>query len=545
MAVTHEPNTKPHAAAPGGVAHEPPAPELSPLRVLVLLLVLAAAAFGGWRLVAARTAAADAKSTATPVFAPYVDVTLTPTYQFQLPSENPVSSAYLGFIVSASSASPCTPSWGGYYTLAQADQTLNLGARIAQLVKQGGSARISFGGRDNNELAVACTSTSALTQAYLAPIQRYNVNTVDFDIEGAALGNRAANVRRADAVAAIQHRLSQRHRSLKVWVTLPVSTQGLTPQGIGVVQAMLAAHVRLAGVNIMAMDFGDGSGASADMFKAIRGSLYASHAQLQALLRQAGLRSTPAAAWEQLGVTVMLGVNDDSNEHFTVADARLLATFANRQGISRVSAWSLNRDSECGSAYPVTGIVSNTCSGVDQTPLEFTKILSRLRGTKTARSQSQNAAAQALQQTATTDNPATSPYPIWQASAAYVTGYKVVWQGEIYQANWWSQGTAPGSTAADATTTDPWLLIGPVPAGSRAYTPSLLASADQPVWLPGTVYHEGQRVSFHGLPYQARFYTKGNQPLDELPSNPSSPWAPLFTAPGEPTDTGIGSGTSQ
>jgi chitinase len=542
MAVTHEPKTQ-TAQLKHDAPLEPPAPQLSPLRVLILLLVLAGAAFGVWRLVTARTAAADAKSTAAPVYAPYVDVTLTPEYQFQLPSEDPVSSAYLGFIVS-SSADPCTPSWGGYYSLAQADQSLDLGARIAQLTKQGGSARISFGGRDNNELAVNCTSTASLTQAYLAPINQYHVNTVDFDVEGTALKDAAANARRAAAVAAIQHQFTQSHKHLNVWVTLPSSTHGLTAEGLAVVRAMFAAHVQLTGVNVMAMDFGGSSGSNGHMFSAVRSSLYATHAQLQQLLRQAGLRSTPAAAWEQLGVTVMVGVNDDTNERFTVADARKLASFANRAGISRVSAWSLNRDSECGSAYPVTGVVSNTCSGVLQSPLEFTKIFSRLRGTKTARSQSSSAAAQAAPQT-TTDNPATSPYPIWQASSAYVAGYKVVWQGTIYQANWWSQGTAPGSSATDSTASDPWLLIGPVPSGSVAYTPSLMASSNQPVWSATTVYHEGQRVSFHGLPYAARWYTKGNQPLDVLPSNPSSPWEPLFTAPGEPTDTGIGSGASQ
>lgn len=541
MAVAHEPQTQQRQLKQNAPV-EPPPPQLSPLRVLILLLVLAGAGVGVWRLVTARAAAANARSTAAPVYSPYVDVTLTPQYQFQLPSEDPVSSAYLGFIVSDSS-SPCTPSWGGYYTLAQADTSLDLGARIAQLVKQGGSARISFGGRDNSELAVACSSATALEQAYLAPIQRYGVNTVDFDIEGAALGDQAADTRRAQAVAAIQQELAKQHRSLHVWVTLPTATGGITPQGLDVVRAMLTAHVQLAGVNVLAMDFGTRLAAT-HMFAAVRDSLYAAHSQIEQLWRHAGLSGGAASAWEHLGVTVMLGVNDVTAERFTIADAHRLATFANRVGISRVSAWSLNRDSECGSAYPVTGVVSNTCSGVLQSTLEFTKVFSRLRGTKTARGEQSSLTAQAPQ-TTTADNPSTSPYPIWQASAAYVSGYKVVWQGVIYQANWWSQGDAPGSNSTSSTTGGPWLLIGPVPSGSTAYTPTLLASADQPTWSPSTVYHEGQRVSFHGLPYQARFYTKGNQPLDELPGNPSSPWEPLFTAPGEPKDTGIGSGTSQ
>ncbi|HEX3804284.1 MAG TPA: carbohydrate-binding protein [Solirubrobacteraceae bacterium] len=544
MVVIHEPQTK---ASNGNGAEppiEPPSPELSPFRVAMLLIVLAGVAFGVWKLVLNSATMAEAKSHAVPVYAPYVDVTLTPTYQFQLPSDDPVSSAYLGFIVSDPS-SPCTPSWGGAYTLAQADQTLELGARIAQLRKQGGTAMISFGGQANNELAVGCSNNAQLQRAYLAPIQRYDVNTIDFDIEGAALADAGANVRRADAVAAIQKQMAKHHRTLHVWMTLPVSSQGLTAQGVAAVRSMLAAHVDLAGVNVLAMDFGSGQGAAKNMFKTVRSSLYATHTQVQSLWRGAGLKSSPGVAWEHLGVTVMLGVNDITNERFTTSDAQQLAAFANRQGIPRVSAWSLNRDSECGAAFPTVGVVSNTCSGVLQRPLQFTKILSRLRGTKTARQQAANATSPALGTSTTADNPATSPYPIWQSAAAYVTGYKVVWQGDIYEANWWSQGTAPGSTATNSTTAGPWLLIGPVPAGSKGFKPKLLASAAQPAWSPTTVYRQGQQVSFDGLPYQARFYSKGDQPLDELPSNPSSPWAPLFTAPGEPTDTGIGSGAGR
>jgi chitinase len=53
------------------------------------------------------------------------------------------------------------------------------------------------------------------------------------------------------------------------------------------------------------------------------------------------------------------------------------------------------------------------------------------------------------------------------------------------------------------------------------------------------VYHDGDKVTFEGLPYQARWYTQGEQPLDELPSDPSAPWEPLFKYPGEPNAEGV------
>lgn len=515
--------------------NEPPAPQLSPVRVVVLLVVLAALAFGGWRLLSKDPSAASAKSAAVPVYSPYVDVTQTPTYPFQLPSANPVSSVYLSFIVSDSSE-PCTPSWGTFYTLDQAEQGLDLDARTAQLRQQGGSVSVSFGGQANQEIAVGCSDPGQLIDAYMAPIQRYKATTVDFDLEGQSLADTAANARRATAVATIQKRMAKSETPLRVWLTLPVSASGLTAEGVAAVKSMLDAKVDLAGVNAMTMDFGPGEGADDDMVGTIERALNATQQQVQALWREAGLPSSAGAAWGHVGVTPMLGVNDIADQRLTTGDARELAAFVNKRGIPRVSAWSLNRDSECGGAFAKTGVVSNTCSGVVQEPLQFTHIFSELRGTKTARKEDPDAAPEPQRAAkGSSDDPATSPYPIWRPTAAYGSGYKVVWQGQIYQASWWNQGTVPGSAAADSPT-GPWQPIGPVPAGSHAPKLVPLVRGSFKRWSPTTVYQAGDGVDFEGMPYRARWYTRGEQPLQELPPDPSQPWEPLFKYPGEPTD---------
>jgi chitinase len=512
---------------------EPPPRELSPIRVVVLVAVLMAAAFGVWQLVSRETPASAAKSGATPVYSPYVDVTLTPTYPFQLPSANPVSSVYLAFVVSDSEEA-CAPSWGTFYTLDSAAGGLDLDARAAQLRSQGGSVMISYGGQANTELAVDCTEPARLKQAYLEPIKRYKAKAIDLDIEGANLADTAANARRATAIAAVQKELKAEKKPLQVWMTLPVSSQGLTAEGIAAVQAMLKAKVDLAGVNAMTMDFGQGEGAEKDLLGTIERALDATQGQVQSLWRAAGLPSSAGAAWGHVGVTPMLGVNDVTDQRFTTKDAKELAKFVDARGIPRVSAWSLNRDSQCGGAFAKTGELSNTCSGVVQKPLQFTHIFSSLRGTKTAGKEATAATATAEARTRTiTDDPKTSPYPIWRPSAAYGTGYKVVWQGQIYQSGWWNQGTPPGTAAADSPN-GPWQPIGPVPANSKA--PKLVKTVEGEFakWSPTTVNHEGDRVEFDGLPYQARWYTQGEQPLAQLPSDPSAPWEPLFKYPGEP-----------
>jgi chitinase len=317
-------------------------------------------------------------------------------------------------------------------------------------------------------------------------------------------------------------------------MTLPVAKAGLTAEGIAAVQAMLKAGVTLAGVNAMTMDFGPGEGAAHDMIGTIERSLDATQAQVQSLWRAAGLPSSASAAWGHVGVTPMLGVNDVISERFTTKDARELAMFVKARGIPRVSAWSLNRDQQCGGAFAKVGELSNTCSGVEQKPLEFTHIFSRLRGTRTAhRAQAEAAAAPQTHASPKADDPKTSPYPIWRPAAAYTSGYKVVWQGQIYQAGWWNQGTPPGTVAADSPE-GPWQPIGPVPPGSHAPRLVKLDKSKLPSWSPTKVYHEGDRVGFEGLPYRARWYTQGEQPLAELPSDPSTPWEPLFKYPGEP-----------
>lgn len=512
---------------------EPPPRELSAIRVVVLLVALCAIGFGVWKLVSEETPAASAKSDAVPVYSPYVDVTNTPTYPFQLPSSNPVSSVYLAFVVS-DTEEPCTPSWGTYYTLDEAGQGLDLDARAAQLRGQGGSVMISYGGQANTELAVDCTDAEALRQAYLEPVERYRAKAIDLDIEGANLADTAANKRRATAIAAVQKQRAAEKKPLKVWMTLPVASSGLTAEGIAAVQAMLKAGVKLAGVNAMTMDFGPGEGAAHDMIGTIESALVATQAQVQTLWRAAGLPSSPSAAWGHVGVTPMIGVNDVTDQRFTTKDAHELAKFVSQRGIPRVSIWSLNRDSQCGGAFAKVGELSNTCSGVEQKPLEFTHIFSELRGTKTAhRAEAEAAAAPQTHPSPEADDPATSPYPIWRPAAAYVSGYKVVWQGQIYQAGWWNQGTPPGTVAADAPK-GPWQPIGPVPPGSHAPKLVKLAKGHLRAWSPTKVYTDGDRVSFEKLPYEARWYTQGEQPLDELPSDPSAPWEPLFKYPGEP-----------
>ncbi len=224
----------------------------------------------------------------------------------------------------------------------------------------------------------------------------------------------------------------------------------------------------------------------------------------------------------------MLGQNNVRGQIFTTGDAAGLTSFASRTGLRRVSMWSLNRDSQCGSSFPEIGLQSSTCSGTAQGALEFASIFSRLSGSAAA---SEAAAAQVVAAKPDT-NPANAPYPLWSPTEQYSAGYKVVEAGEIYQAKWFNSADDPAAVVQFAYQT-PWELIGPVLPGDHAPRIAHTAISGLPAWDQGASYADGAKVSYEGLPYEAKWANQGATPIFGGAAG-ASPWQPLYTIPGEP-----------
>jgi len=516
----------------GGPEHlldEEPRRRISPFRVLVALALLGAAIAAG--IIGVRTRLTASGVTASTWFAPYVDTTLTPTYQFQDAADNQARQTILGFVVSDSHAS-CTPSWGGVYTEDQAAQSLNLDSRIAQVRSEGAQVIASFGGQKGTNLDVGCTNHDALTAAYQSVISRYHLRTIDLDMEGPALDNFASVQRGAAAIRSVQLAARASHAKLDVWLTLPVEPDGLQANALSVITAMLRANVVIGGVNLMTMDL-NGVPSGTDMLNAVEEALVATHGQLATLYSRFGTTETSRQLWSRMGATVMIGQSNIAGQQFTIADAQGLTGFASRTGLGRTSMWSINRDSQCGSTFSMTGVMSTTCSGVAQSRLEFSSVFSHLKGSATEGSTKGGPATVAAADT----NPADAPYPLWQPSVPYQTGYKVVRQGYIYQATWYNQGEDPSSQVQYQWQT-PWTLLGPVVAGDHPPKLPTLPAGTYPGWSAAQNYTSGDRVLLGGLPYQAKWSSLGASPATEAFDPSSSPWQPLFTIPGEPATTG-------
>jgi len=92
------------------IAMSPRGPRLSVVRILTALVLIAASFAAGTRF--ARQALQHSEISTGYWFAPYVDVTLPPFFDFQDPVANPNLNTVLSFVV-ASNTDPCTPAWGG------------------------------------------------------------------------------------------------------------------------------------------------------------------------------------------------------------------------------------------------------------------------------------------------------------------------------------------------------------------------------------------------------------------------------------------------
>jgi chitinase len=508
------------------VSYEPQR-RLSLFRLLIAIILLAGVSYGsvsGWKWWQNSEAVAAQK----PWFAAYVDVTSTPTYGFEQITTEATKHVVLSFIVS-SHTDPCTPTWGSAYTLEEANKHLDLERRIARLKQQEGSVAISFGGLLNDELAVKCTDHKKLLAAYESVVQKYDIDTIDLDLENTGLTNREAAERRAKVIAELQKKRRTAGKSLAVWVTLPVAPHGLTEDGTNAVSYLLKNGVDLAGVNVMTMNYSHSRASGDSMQTASEKALIQTHRQLSVLYKQAEINLSSKTIWKKIGATPMIGQNDIVNEVFTLEDAQGFNEFALKKGVGRMSMWSANRDIQCGNNYIDTKVVSDSCSGVTQQKLEYSILLSKnfdgtLKENALEITKNDPNANKLI-----IDDPAKSPYQIWKEAGAYLQGTKVVWKGNVYEAKWWTKGDMPDDPVLQSWQT-PWQLIGPVLPNEKPIPQVILPVGTYPTWSGTDEYQTGDRVLFEGTPYQSKWWNQGESPAAASSNADSSPWVPLTQA---------------
>ncbi|MFC0431848.1 cellulose binding domain-containing protein [Kutzneria buriramensis] len=281
--------------------------------------------------------------------APYVDMGSWPT---PVLTDTSNASGLQNFTLAFITGNGCKATWFNAY-----DPTTGWDRDdIDALRAQGGDVTISFGGEAGTELAGSCTDQTAIQQQYQAIVTAYSASRIDFDIEGAAVVDHTA-VDRRNAVLA---KLQAANPGLQVSYTLPVMPYGLTSDGTYIVQSAANHGVNVSLVNVMAMDYGQGDGI--DMGLKAQQAAQATHDQLKTIYPA----KTDSQLWGMIGVTPMLGVNDDGTT-FSLADASALVSYANGKHLGELAFWEVTRDRNA-----CNGSLTN-CTNVAQQPYDFSK----------------------------------------------------------------------------------------------------------------------------------------------------------------------------
>jgi len=244
------------------------------------------------------------------------------------------------------------PAWDGRWPMEQnvyADQ-------INQIRSRGGDVIASFGGEAGTEISISETNTATLEAKYQSVIDRYKLTWLDFDIEGDSLSKTGANARRNTVLA----RLQARNPGLMVSYTLPVDPKGISHESQHLLADARSKGVNVYSANVMTMDFGSHFSKGKKLSDVSIASALKAHEQCLAI--------DPTI---KIGLTPMIGQNDERGEIFTQDDAKSLLTWAQAQPwVCSLSFWASNRDA----GFPGKHKNSNTTSGVEQKPWDFTLI---------------------------------------------------------------------------------------------------------------------------------------------------------------------------
>jgi hypothetical protein len=293
-----------------------------------------------------------------PLYTPYVDVCLWPPFDISNVDSTGICLYTLAFIVDNQFETGTNPCWGGYSTL---DMTWYQ-EQIAGLRENGGEIIVSFGGASGFPLAFVAEDEYELRDAYKQVVDAYNLQSIDFDIEGMFIAHPVSIELRSKAMKLLQ----DEYPDLQMSLTLPVMPWGLTGDGVNVVTNAVNHDVDLSIVNLMAMDYG-GPG---DMGDNAISAMETTFGQLKSIYEGAGMPKPDSVIWQMIGVTPMIGQNDVMEEVFYLDDAEDVRDFAFEKSIGRIAIWSANRDRQCENSWDPLYI----CSHIEQVDFEFSYI---------------------------------------------------------------------------------------------------------------------------------------------------------------------------
>jgi chitinase len=267
----------------------------------------------------------------------------------------------LGFI---NASNGCTPAWEGSGISLQNDSgslgqsavvSANAPSEINKLREAGGDVIISFGGENGIELATVCGDVQSLEQAYQSVVDHYNVDHIDFDIEGPASLNHAADDLRSQALAQLQQKEQQVGKTVYISLTLPSEPSGLitspNSDGLYVAQSAINNGVNVNKFNLMTMYYQGYCNSPCDMGQAATQSADALAGQLQQWYGQKGQNLTSDQIEDKIGITPFVESGQPDNVGTTPTQAQAILDYAQQHHIGMLSEWSTWYDSQQNYAF--------------------------------------------------------------------------------------------------------------------------------------------------------------------------------------------------
>jgi chitinase len=333
--------------------------------------------------------------------------------------------------------SSCDPSWDGSDPVSS---DTAVGSVIDEMRNDGGDVIVSAGGYNGTKLGQVCDSASATAAAYQQVISTYGLHAMDFDLEEPEIEDSAAIANELGAAQILQ----QEDPGLFVSVTMPSTTTGANYFGQLLLDEAESLGFTPDDYTIMPFDCGFSGGASQVT------ALQDFNAQLMYTF---GWSSAQAYAHE--GFSGMNG-RFDTGEIFTQSDFRTVLSFAQNNGMSRFSFWSVNRDREC-NPPDNNGTTSSECSSVTQNPWDFTAYaVAFANGAPVTSPSSPPPSSPPPSSPPPSSPPPSSPppsspgtcsAPAWSASGTYTSGNEVSYNGHQWTANQWNYDEVPGGAS--------------------------------------------------------------------------------------------------
>lgn len=233
---------------------------------------------------------------------------------------------------------------------------LYLKEEIDFIKEQGGKIGISTGGAGGSEL-IKTLSVKECFNTINFLIDNYKIDWFDFDIENGDIANDTDIHNRVELIKL----LKKEYPNLFISFTLPIDPDGFRDNGLKLINTTLL-YTKIDCINIMTMDYGSyyAPNGKTDMAKYAIKCIEKIATQLK---QHKDLK---------YGLTNMIGVNDVTDEIFSLDNAKELLNYSlSHDNVYLLSFWCVNRDN--GNKIN-TEYADSKYSGIKQDLFDFTKI---------------------------------------------------------------------------------------------------------------------------------------------------------------------------